>query len=59
MEKAEYLKLLKHSKDFSNKLAEYFKDLRYHIPKTVCDIDINSEDWMAFTYTHFTSAQQK
>ena len=39
MEKAEYLKLLKHSKDFSNKLAEYFKDLRYHIPKTVCDID--------------------
>lgn len=59
MEKTEYLKLLKHSKDFSNKLAEYFKDLRYHIPKTVCDIDIDSEDWIAFTYTHFTSAQQK
>ena len=59
MEKIEYLHLIKQSKNISSEMGWYFKELKYHIPKKVCDIDIISNDWINFTCSHFDLAQHK
>ena len=59
MEKIEYLHLIKQSKNISSEMGWYFRELKYHIPKKVCDIDIISNDWIDFTCSHFDLAQHK
>jgi len=59
MEKTEYLHLIEQSKNISSEMGWYFRELKYHIPKKVCDIDIISNDWIDFTCSHFDLAQHK
>ena len=59
MEKTEYLHLIEQSKNISSEMGWYFRELKYHIPKKVCDIDIISNDWINFTCSHFDLAQHK
>ena len=59
MEKTEYLHLIEQSKNISSEMGWYFRELKYHVPKKVCDIDIISNDWIDFTCSHFDLAQHK